>query len=129
LISREELRLYLSNDDSVQVDHTFSTSGYRLTVDIPGLEEVGAKATITLTNDINPLFIQMFAPVSSEHLQAAIAATTAISSVGLGTLGESQFALRFTLFAEFSEPLAVTNGLRALAMGYGEYLKAGGAPT
>lgn len=129
MIDRETLALYLENDSAVSIEQTFSNSGYRLSVLIPGLEEIDARAQITLSNDINPFFIQMFASVSPDHLSAAISATSAISSVGLGTLGDDAFALRVTLFAEFSEPLAVTNGLRALAMAYGEYMKAGGEPV
>ena len=128
MIDRELLDAYLRNDTDVAIVQRISTSGYDLLVTIPGMEEQGLQAPILVTNDVNPIFLNMYARVSDDHLQAAIRATGVIGAIGLGTLGDDAFALRYTIFMEHSDPLALTNGLRALAMAYWEYVKAGGEP-
>ncbi len=58
--------------------------------------------------------------VSGMGLSAALIATSKVGVVGVAQLGESYF-LRYGAFREYVEPLALTNGIQALALAYSIY--------
>lgn len=126
MITREILHSVLEYDSDVEIHERIGESGYRISSVIPGLEDLDARATMVVTNDVNPVMLQMFAPVSADHLNAAVDATSVIGVVGLGTMGEGSYALRHGIFLEHSDIPAMTNGIRSLAMAYCEYVKRGG---
>jgi hypothetical protein len=73
------------------------------------------RAHIGIAGLINPIFLVFFEQVPHEHLDEAFAAAEMVASVGI-TLIDGSHYLRSAIVKDFSEPLAVTNSLQALAI-------------
>ena len=111
--------IQLDNDVSNYQDH--GDGLYQFDARVNDRPELGT-APVVLSTKINRVMVQMLCKidVSGNGLSAAFAATSTVGVVGVVQLGEAYY-LRYSIFRDFAEPLAITNGIQALALAYSVY--------
>ncbi|MFF2788004.1 hypothetical protein ACFVT6_14740 [Streptomyces sp. NPDC058049] len=111
--------VHLDTDISNFQDH--GEGLYQFDARVNGRPELGPVGVLLATN-VNPTMVLLLAQIdaSGKGLSAALTATSKVGVVGVAQLENSYF-LRYGVFREYVEPLALTNGIQALALAYSIY--------
>lgn len=121
MLDETTIQKYIQLDRDVSNYQDHGDGLYQFDACVDGHPELGT-AAIILSTKINRAMVQMLCKidVSGNGLAAAFAATNAVGVVGVVQLGEAYY-LRYAIFRDFAEPLALTNGIQALAFAYSVY--------
>ena len=95
---------------------------FRASVTLNGQEGMPPVPLIVSTG-LNDQMLIILGLVDSQQLAAALDATSDIGVVGLASVGDNH-ALRYGVFKDHSDMMALVNGLQAVALAYCKYLVA-----
>ncbi|MER8199171.1 hypothetical protein ABTY00_35170 [Streptomyces microflavus] len=121
MLDETTIKRYVQLDTDISNFQDDGEGLYRFDARVNGRPELGLVGIILATN-VNPTMILLISQinVSGNGLSAALIATSKVGVVGVAQLGESYF-LRYGAFRDHVEPLALTNGIQALALAYNIY--------
>ncbi|MHC6592903.1 hypothetical protein [Arthrobacter sp. C152] len=128
MIDANTIELFLRNDEDIQISDKLDEGTFRIKTRIPDSSVfAGEDAEMIVTIRVNPEFVMLLSRVQEDHLGFALAACENSNAVGLISFGDG-FMMRAALLSKFSEPVAINNLARALALAkleYESYVRAG----
>ncbi|MGH3625827.1 MAG: hypothetical protein ACRDRL_00045 [Sciscionella sp.] len=117
MLDETTIQKYIQLDNDVSNYQDRGDGLYQFDAGVNGRPELGM-APIVLSTKVNPTMVQMLSKIDVSG--DGLAATGTAGVVGAVQLGEAYY-LRYTIFRDFAEPLAITNGIQALAFAYSVY--------
>ena len=111
---------YLEADPDVVEIEVIHDRMFKTQVTVNGREGIPPVPLIVSTG-LNDEMLIVLAMVDSDQLAAALAATYDIGVVGLASVGDSH-ALRYGVFKQHADMMALVNGLQAVALAFCNYL-------
>jgi hypothetical protein len=121
MLDKYTIERYVQADPDVSNYEDHGEGLYQFDARVNGRPELGS-ARVLLASNINPIIVMLLSKidVSGNGLRAALTATSEIGVVGVAQLGELYY-LRYGIFRDYADPLALTNGIQALALAYSVY--------